>query len=99
MLDLFAIIGGAADAPTRTTRRKHARQSCLRQVIMSVEGDEPVDHLFFEDSELTLICRTDLLSSTAGADSATHNSAAQLARLYRGQGDKFVSELRGCFAI
>jgi asparagine synthase (glutamine-hydrolysing) len=94
MLDLFAIVGPAAAGPIRTTRRSHVRQTQLGQVYLSVEGDTFIDPLFFEDSQVTLVCRTDLLSSTPVA-----NTAAHLVRLYREQGDSFASGLRGSFAI
>src|SRR5262249_26896495 len=44
--------------------------------------------------ELTVICRGDLLGSGSAI-----NVAAQLARMYRERGDRFVRALRGTFAI
>src|SRR5262249_8711404 len=49
---------------------------------------------FFDDPELTLIFRGDLLGSESQA-----NVAARLVRLYREERDGFASRLRGTFAI
>ena len=94
MIDLYAIAGVAADGPLSSTPLKHTRQSRRGEMFMSIEADQPVDSQFFDDPELTLICRADLLAP----DRAVH-VAAQLVRLYREQGDKFVCALRGTFAI
>jgi asparagine synthase (glutamine-hydrolysing) len=94
MLDLCAITGRASEAPFSTDPRKHARQWRRRELFMSIEGDQPLDSLFLDDPELTLICRADLLEPESGP-----NVAAYLGRLYRAQGDKFVAAIRGTFAI
>jgi asparagine synthase (glutamine-hydrolysing) len=63
-------------------------------MFMSIVGNEPVDSLFSDDPEVTLICRADLL-----LPERVPNIAAQLVRLYRESGDRFVASLRGTFAI
>src|SRR4051794_24628724 len=94
MIDLCAIAGLNADVPVSTIHRKHTRHSRRGEMFMSIEADQLVDSLFFDDPELTLICRADLL-----APERASNVAAHLARLYRETGDKFVSALRGTFAV
>src|SRR5690349_2581593 len=61
---------------------------------MSVKSDHFVDSLVFDDPGLTLICSADLLTPAS-----VTNVAAHLGKLYREQGDGFVSSLRGTFAI
>jgi len=93
-MDLLTLTGSAAESPTAPSRGKHVKECRRRNVYMRVEGDRPVAPFFFDDSGLTLVCRTDLLSQQG-----VHHVAEHLARLYRKQGDGFVSELRGAFAI
>ena len=94
MLDICAVTGRAADAPFLKNRRQYHRECRRRGVYLRIEGDKPVDMLFFDDPDLTLICRADLI-----APSPMSNVAAYLGRLYREQGDAFVSGLQGSFAI
>lgn len=94
MHDLFAITGRASETTVRLHGRKNYRECKRRNVYMRIDGDQTVDSLFYDDPELTLICRSDLLSSERYID-----VAAYLAGLYRQQGDRFARELRGTFAI
>src|SRR5215472_12675814 len=94
MLDLCAITDPKSEAPVWGNHRKYYRRCRHRDIFMSVEGDQPVDSLFFDDPELTLICRADLLTSDPVPKVAAH-----LGRLYRDHGDEFVCSLRGTFAI
>jgi asparagine synthase (glutamine-hydrolysing) len=94
MLDIYAITGRATEVPVLMNRRKHQRECRRRGIYMRIEGDGPVESLFCDYPDLTLICRADLLASCSST-----NVAAYLVRLYREQGDLFVSGLRGTFAI
>ncbi len=69
-------------------------------VSMSVSGDEPVERFLYDGSQVSVICRVDLLAS----DSQTQvdfsaNVACAIARLYDRLGDSLANELRGGFAI
>src|SRR5262245_33851886 len=94
MLHLCAITGYAPDTAIWTRDRKHYKECRRRDVYMRIEGDRAVESFLFNDPELTLICRADLL----GAPSS-EPPASCLARLYRERGDRFVNALRGTFAI
>ena len=86
MMNLCAITGHAAEAAALDNPGKHIRQSRRGDMFMSIQADQPVDSLFFEDPEVTLICRADLL-----APERVTNVAGHLARLYRQEGDQFVA--------
>src|SRR5436305_5847631 len=93
MFDLLAITGRAAEVSGPSRRQFYAE--CRRpNMYMSVEADQPVDSFFFDNAELTLVCRADLLVSEK-----SFNVAAHLANLYEQKGDGFVRDLRGTFAI
>src|SRR5262249_18389452 len=92
VLDIYAIAGPLAEPIG--VRRMHSKECHRRDLYMRIDGDEPVDSVFFDDPDFTLICRTDLLGSEPFI-----NTAAYLGRLYREQGDRFVGGLRGAFAI
>jgi len=69
-------------------------------ISITVCGDEPVESCMHESADVSLICRTDLLSLDSKTQAnAAANSATSLARLYLEQGDEFVTRLRGTFAI
>src|SRR5687768_558310 len=63
------------------------------KVSMLVGGTSPVDSCAFDNPELSLICRADLLATESS------QPAAYLADLYTRQGDAFATALRGTFAI
>src|SRR5262245_54672087 len=101
MLELCAIAGPAADARGRLqlevpggVSRGQYHECRRRDVYLFIQGDQPLDQFWFEDPEITVICRADLLSSAP----AVHVAAA-VARMYREKGDRFVCELRGAFGI
>ena len=92
MPDLYAVMGPLAEPIG--AKRTHFKECHRRDLYVRIDGDEPVDSLFFDDPDFTLICRADLLGSEPFI-----NTAAHLGRLYREQGDRFVCGLRGAFAI
>ncbi len=93
MLDLYATTGRATEFGDAS--RPVFYKECRRpNVYMRIEGDLPVDSFFFDDPELTLVCRADLLALETPS-----NLAAHLANLYRQKEDGFVRGLRGTFAI
>src|SRR5215467_10670688 len=95
MPDLYAITGRVSTpAVNRIMRHKHSRQCRRTGLFISIGDDKPVDAMFFDDQELTLICSADLHAFSCVGDIATC-----LAQLYRQQGDGFVCDLRGSFAI
>lgn len=82
--------------PPVEIRAIHHKECRRDNVHMAVTDDRPVDSLFFDSPEFSLICRADLL----GVDSQSRVSpGVHLARLYKQQGDTFVRGLRGTFAI
>src|SRR5262245_47981118 len=95
MIELCAItrsgLGGRGLSPEPATNAKYRKECTRADAHLAVVGDRPVDSLFFDSPEVTLICRADLLTQ--------YSSAAELARLYLQQGDDFVTRLRGTFAI
>src|SRR4030095_6004689 len=93
MIDLYARIGTDAAENELPAIGRYFRQRRRDDVAMLVGGDEPVDSMFFDDPQFTLICRTDLLIPTRNA------SASYLAKLYASIGDDFVSRLHGTFAV
>jgi len=93
MPNLYAVTGRAAEFAVDGDCRKNYRECRRRNVYMRIDGDEPVESFFFDDSDYSLICRADLL------ESESINVAAYLCRLYREKGDRFVNDLRGTFAV
>jgi asparagine synthase (glutamine-hydrolysing) len=67
----------------------------LRNVSLTVTGDEPVERYVFESPECSLICRADLLEDTP----VSSHPAAHIANLYEREGDSFPTQLRGAFSI
>jgi len=99
MFELYAIAGGGVEqrrfSPQRTPANHPKHRECShRNLYMRIEGDEPVSDFIFENSEVTVICRTDLLISPKPV-----NTAAYIAKRYQEHGDAFVPALRGSFAI
>src|SRR3989475_1353607 len=94
----------ASERPTLLGRRAKYYSECGRPVsmglAMSLWGDELINQFAYDTPEISIICRTDLLIR----DSRLHAEynvypARFLASLYEQQGDLFVRELRGTFAI
>ena len=75
----------------------YSSQECVRGPIhLLVEGNQNVDSLIYDSSEVSLICWVDLLG--AGSNERAF-PAAYLASLYKRNGDDFARGLRGTFAI
>src|SRR5712692_7410269 len=60
---------------------------------MNITGGGPIESLSYDDPDISLICRADLLIDGECA------AAPMIARLYEQYGDSFVKNLRGTFAI
>ena len=94
MLEFCVVTRPSTEGPNWGTPRPHHAECHRRNVSMRVEGDELVGSFLFDDPELTLVCRVDLLAQKPATSVAAH-----LAGLYRQYGDAFINRLRGTFAI
>src|SRR3989454_7852286 len=67
---------------------------------MTVSGDEPIKRFVYDSPDFSIICRADLLTLDSVPDAeANSHPAHYVAQLYERQGDSFVRDLRGTFAI
>ncbi len=105
--DVGAAIRHQREAARRATafgKRPKYYSECGRAVSMclsmSVSGDEPIQPFVFDSPEVSIICRTDMLSRDQQPDSEIYTYPARfIAGLYERHGDAFASALRGTFAI
>ncbi|PYS16436.1 MAG: asparagine synthase [Acidobacteria bacterium] len=114
MIELCAITYSDVGAAIRHQRHASERPTLLgtcakyysecgravKGLAISLWGDELINQFAYDTPEISIICRTDLLIR----DSRLHAEynvypARFLASLYEQQGDLFVRELRGTFAI
>src|SRR5262245_57091114 len=97
MIELCAFVDPGRHSPqTRLEPTSHGtyfKEFRRDDLCMLVKYDRPIDAIFFDGPEFSLICRADLLRS----DSAS--PAECLAQLYAAQGDSFAVKLRGTSAI
>jgi asparagine synthase (glutamine-hydrolysing) len=77
-------------------RPKYSAEWHCGHVSMLVESDRPAEFFAFDNHQISLIFKGDLLSASRKVST---RPAAHIATLYEREGDNFAAALRGTFAI
>jgi asparagine synthase (glutamine-hydrolysing) len=72
-----------------------------RSFVLHLGSDFQIDHCYYQDPALSLICCADFVSGEAASQQQLlgRAPAATVAALYKSHGDPFARRLRGTFAI
>jgi asparagine synthase (glutamine-hydrolysing) len=69
-------------------------------ISLTAWGDEPLEPFIYDSPEISVICRADLLVRDSRANGDPSAAPAQsIAQMYAREGDAFVKQLRGTFAV